>query len=301
MRSTLSAVLKGLALAGLLVLSFVFFFPEYRYSLWGVKLLYQAPVEEKRNLVVDVQIMEGREVRGPGAPQDAVGLADSAKLDASLEETTLGPGSEFLLDYKLTQVRSEQFAWNQPKPGKLSGFHWQGRVSNRGNLGGVKLEERSNALWARENVAWTWMGSLWPPLPGGRVRPGEIWTGELRAFCVFPEKPDGFALVMRPTFTLDRVFREDGKTFAEYHWEGQVAGDGSVGLTITGDCKGKAVNSVEDQRCLAAEFSVEMKGEAPVVVRGSEGDAMKIAWHQKVTGRVYRTLPAPAAPAAPKN
>ena len=291
MRSTLFAVMKALALAGLVLLLFVFFFPEYRYTLWGVNLSYEAPKEEKRNLMVDLKVTEGRDVRGPGAPDEAVEMGDVAKLGAVLEETTLGPGTEFLLDYRLTQVRSEQFAWNQPKQGKLSGFHWQGRVSPKGSLGGVKLEERSNALWARENVAWTWMGALWPALPTQRIRPGETWTGEFRAFCVLPEKPDGFALVTRPTFTADRVFQEEGKTFVEFHWSGPITGDGTAGVNITGEATGKAINSVEDKRCLAAEFSTDVKGDVGVTVRGGEDGSIKIALHQKVEGRVYRTRP----------
>ena len=150
--STLAAVLKALALTALLVALFLCFFPAYRISLFGVRMSYDAPHEEKRNLLLSLQISEGREVRGKDA-EGEVGLADTAKLGAALEETTLSNGGEFLLDYKLTQVQSEQFAWNQPHPGKLAGFHWQARVSGKGNLSAVKLEEHSNALWAREDVA----------------------------------------------------------------------------------------------------------------------------------------------------
>lgn len=294
--STFAAVLKALAVTALLVAVFLFFFPEYRISLFGIRMAYEAPQEDKRNLMLALQVSEGREVRGKDADGE-VGLADTAKLGAALEETTLSKGAEFLLDYKLTQVQSEQFAWNQPHPGKLAGFHWQGRVSGKGSLSAVKLEERSNALWAREDVAWLWMSALWNPLPEKRLSPGDTWTGEVRAFATIPEKPEGFALILRPTYTLDRVRYEGGKTLLEYHWEGTVESDGGGGA-IKGKIEGRAVNSIDDKRGLLAEFKVDMSGELPLAVpKGmDESDGMKVGWRQKVEGRILRMAPPSQTP-----
>ena len=301
MRSIFVAILRGLLVVVVILAGVLLIFPEYRISLMGIRLLYEAPKEDKRDLLLSVNISEGREVRGQQSLEEEIPLSDSAKLEAALEETTLNGGSEFLLDYKLTQVQSEQFAWNQPKPGKLSGFHWQGRVSGLGNLGSVKLDERSNALWAREDVAWTWMSSLWPALPKSRLAPGDTWMGETRAFVTFPEKPEGFALILRPRFTLERIRREGGKTLAEFHWDGEVSGDQASG-TVKGQIRGRAVTSLEDKRCLIAEFAVEAEGAAPLALaKGLEAsDGVSLAWRQKITGRILRRSTAVGATPTPQ-
>jgi hypothetical protein len=288
----------------ILVLLAIFFymFPEYGHNLFGIRLVYQAPKEDKRNLLLSLNISEGREVRGQGSAEEEIQLADTAKLQSSVEETTVSEGPEFQVDYKLTEVQSEQFAWNQPKPGKLSGFHWQARVSSNGTLGPIKLEEHSNALWNREDVAWNWLSAFWPALPSKRLSEGDSWTGEVRGFISFPEKPEGFALVLRPRFTLDHIRQEEGKTLAEFHWSGDVSGDEGSG-TVTGSIEGRAVCSVEERRCLIAEFAMDAQGAVPLALaKGLDAsDGVKLAWRQKLAGRVLRTRPVPVATQSPTN
>jgi hypothetical protein len=125
------------------------------------------------------------------------------------------------------------------------------------------------------------------PSNGGQLspfRPSPIQT-------TIPESP-----TPRPSKNRNRkpeIFAKFGHHARRPKITYHLSGDEGSG-TVKGGIAGKAVYSVEDQRCLIAKFAMDAQGAAPLALAkgldASEG--VKLAWRQKIEGQVVLIRPA---------
>jgi hypothetical protein len=263
---------------------------EARISLLGVKMRYRPVNQSREKLILLLRINEGQEIQGQRkqAPVDA---SESSSLQAELEESTTSVGgSELDFSYRLTQMRSEQFAWRQEKSSKILDARWAAQVAPFGPLIESKPSAETRSPWLQSVNLDGWLAALWPGLSRSRVRPLSSWSAEVQVPLKVREFHDPLILQQRYTYHLARVFQEGRQTLAQIEWNGTVSSLSTA--NVTGQLSGSALIDLDRQVCIDGDFIIDQELHAPIEgLPGNPDEGIVFAWHQTQRGKIFRTGP----------
>ena len=273
--------------ATLLAMSLLLTNQDVRNKVLGVGLTYQPVAQAKQKLLLELRIAEGREIQGQ-ASQSPIETSESSSLEAEIEESVQGVSdSQFDLIYRLTQMRSEQYAWRQGKSGKLLDEKWEAHVNALGPLADCKNLGDNPSPWLQPQNLEGWLSALWLGLPHERVRIMDAWSAETQVPLKAREFRDPLVLLQRFNYHLTRMYEQGGIPLAQIEWTGTVTA--LPPATGSGKLNGAAVIDMRTKLCLQADFNLDQELHAPIPgLPGGEDEAVIFAWHQKQHGTVKR-------------
>lgn len=285
--SPLFKLLRILLIPALLACLLLGFSRDLRTSWFGVLLHYLPVAQSKDKLILLLRISEGQEIQGKQSAGPVI-PSETSSLQAELEETTQAvSGSELEFNYRLTEMRSEQFAWRQDKSSKILDARWEARVAPEGPLLECKATEKARSPWLEGQNLEGWLSALWLGLPRGRVRPLDNWSAEVQVPLKVREFHEPLLLQHRFTYHLARVFQEGRQRLAQVEWAGTVSAAAPV--EASGQLSGSALIDLDRGICIDADFVVDQEVHAPIEgLPGNDDEGIVFGWHQKQHGKVFR-------------
>lgn len=269
------------ALVTLVVLAaIVLLVPSLRMLVLGQRLAYSFKPSVHPRVGLQLIQRQAREVRGEEAGELGLPLGDELVVELHEE---IQPGSrEQTIFYVCGEARTEAEEVRQ-RGRRLSGARLMARVMPRGGVVAAQAVDHRDEAFFQSSALRPLFNSVWPPIPGGFVRPGTGWTTQLNVEVHDDTVSEPITLTFRMLYTLERFVSEAGVRAADISWKGEIVPLApAVGTgTITGAC----LLGTDTGSCLNGGYNLEMHFEVPL--RDMPGD-MKLAWREEQAARYYR-------------
>jgi len=272
-------VVAGLVMVGVL-LAIVLMVPDLRVLVVGQRLAYRFQSAVYPRVGLQMILRHSREVRGE--TNEELGLPLGEELVLELKEEIQPGQREQTIFYQCGEARTEADEVRQ-RGRRLSGTRLMARVLPQGGVVAAQAIEHKDELFFRSTALRPLFNSLWPPVPGGFVRPGTHWTTQLKVEVEDDTLSEPITLSFNMEYTLERFVSEAGVRAADISWKGEIiALAPAVG---TGNITGACLLGTDSGSCLNGGYNLVQSFEVPL--RDVPGD-MKLAWREEQAARYYR-------------